>query len=78
MRCVLSNKQGINQLPHLVRETYLLKAIVAIYRKLSTEKTRPEPEVMSTVCSVTYRWWHMVNDRPAFKRQIQQAFRGTC
>ena len=69
--------QDINQLDHLVRETYLRKAVVAMYRKLSTEKIRPEAEVLSTICSVTYHWWHMIYARRAFTRQIRHALRGT-
>jgi len=60
-----------------VREMYLLQAVVAMYRKLITERTRPEAEVLSTICSVTYQWWHMIYARPGFTRKIRHALRGT-
>jgi len=68
--------QNINQLPHLVREIYLLKAVVAMYRKLCNEKIRPEAEVLTTICSVTYQWWHMIYGRPGYTRKIRHALRG--
>jgi hypothetical protein len=66
----------INTLPDLVREMFLKRAVVHLYKSLNKTISRPEPVIYEMLCCVCGYWWQTIARRPGYKRNVRRTLDG--